>query len=352
LRLTKSHARRAALIAGAAGLVAAGSLLVPAIAGASTATPMTLADTGAADQLTAKLGDRTAGSYVGADGRVVVTVNDQAAAATVKSAGAVPKIVARSAAQLATATAELNRAVDIPGTAWSTSPADNQVVVNYDETVTGAKLDQLKAAVAKLGGTARLEAAAGTLRAFASGGDPIYNAMGRCSLGFNVRKGNQYYFLTAGHCGNLSPQWYANASRTQLLGTRQSSSFPGNDYAIIRYPANIAQPPGRVGSQEISSARTPSVGQTVTRRGSTSGIHSGKVVGLNATVHYDSGETVTGLIRTTVCAEPGDSGGPLYSGTAALGLTSGGSGNCRGGRPDTYFQPVVEALNAYGVAVY
>lgn len=72
---------------------------------------------------------------------------------------------------------------------------------------------------------------------------------------------------------------------------------------------------------------------------------------LNATVNYGGGDIVSGLIQTTVCAEPGDSGGPLYSGTKALGLTSGGSGDCTSGGT-TFFQPVTEALSAYGVSVY
>ncbi|HWJ54526.1 MAG TPA: trypsin-like serine protease, partial [Propionibacteriaceae bacterium] len=63
------------------------------------------------------------------------------------------------------------------------------------------------------------------------------------------------------------------------------------------------------------------------------------------------GGTVSGLIQTTVCAEPGDSGGPLYDGTKALGITSGGSGDCRSGGT-TFYQPVPEAANAYGVTVY
>ena len=67
-------------------------------------------------------------------------------------------------------------------------------------------------------------------------------------------------------------------------------------------------------------------------------------------MNYAEGR-VTGLIRTTVCAEPGDSGGSLFSGTTAYGLTSGGSGNCRTGGV-TYFQPVTEALSVYGVSVY
>jgi streptogrisin D len=57
------------------------------------------------------------------------------------------------------------------------------------------------------------------------------------------------------------------------------------------------------------------------------------------------------MIRTTVCAEGGDSGGALFANNTALGLTSGGSGNCSSGGV-TFFQPVVEALNAYGVQVY
>lgn len=88
---------------------------------------------------------------------------------------------------------------------------------------------------------------------------------------------------------------------------------------------------------------TADAGENITRRGSTTGTHSGKVTALNVTVHYSGGGTVRGLIQTTVCAEPGDSGGPLYDGTAAIGLTSGGT---------TFFQPVTAALSAYGVHVY
>ena len=93
------------------------------------------------------------------------------------------------------------------------------------------------------------------------------------------------------------------------------------------------------------------VGESVKRTGSTTGTHSGTVTALNVTVHYVGGGTVRGMIQTNVCAEPGDSGGPLYDGTKALGLTSGGSGDCRSGGT-TFYQPVPEAANNYGVTVY
>jgi hypothetical protein len=57
------------------------------------------------------------------------------------------------------------------------------------------------------------------------------------------------------------------------------------------------------------------------------------------------------VIQTNVCAGGGDSGGALYSGTVALGPTSGGSGDCTSGNA-TYFQPVTEALSYYGVSVF
>lgn len=71
---------------------------------------------------------------------------------------------------------------------------------------------------------------------------------------------------------------------------------------------------------------------------------------MNQTVNFPDGVR-TGLVRTTVCSEPGDSGGPFFSGTTALGLTIGGTGNCTSGGT-TYYQPVTEPLGVFGVSVY
>jgi len=73
------------------------------------------------------------------------------------------------------------------------------------------------------------------------------------------------------------------------------------------------------------------------------------VLAKNATVNYPQG-TVTGLTRTNVCAEPGDSGGSWLSGSQAQGVTSGGSGNCTSGGI-IYFQPVNEILSVYGLTL-
>ncbi|MEW2589563.1 S1 family peptidase [Micromonospora aurantiaca] len=348
MRPTRSTLRRAAAVA-IAGTLVTGSLLgAPAQAAPTALSP------DAAATLVEKLGARAAGTYADASGKMIVAVTDTATARQVRAAGAVPKIVARGADKLNAATSELERSASIPGTAWWTDPATNQVVVSIDSTVTGAKLERVKAAAARQNGAIRIEAEAGVLSTRISGGQAIYAGGGRCSLGFNVRSGSTYYFLTAGHCTNIGSTWYSNSSRTTVLGTRTGTSFPGNDYGIVRH-SNSANAAGNVSlyngsTQDITSAGNAYVGQSVRRSGSTTGVKSGSVTALNATVNYAEGR-VSGLIRTTVCAEPGDSGGSLFAGTTALGLTSGGSGNCSSGGT-TYFQPVTEPLSVYGVSVF
>jgi streptogrisin D len=299
--------------------------------------------------LAATLGtDRTAGTYLDATGRTVVTVTDTHAAASVRAAGGTARIVERSTRALERTQTQVD--LGITGTALYLDPATNQVVVGVDSTVTGQKLERIKTAVAATGGAARITDLAGTLSMRVSGGDAIYGGGYRCSLGFNVRKGSEYFFLTAGHCTDVVNTWYANSAQSTLLGTNTGSSFPGNDYGIVKYTNTSVAIDGSVGGQDITSAGNATVGQSVTRRGSTTGTHSGTVTGLNAIVRYAEG-TVRDMIATNVCAEPGDSGGPLYAGSTALGLTSGGSGNCRTGGT-TFFQPVTEALSKYGVAVF
>jgi streptogrisin D len=301
-----------------------------------------------ASKVETQLGAAAAGSYVDSAGKVVVNVTDAAAAKSALAAGATPRYVANSAAALSAAETTLKAELTTPGTSFGVDPISNKISVTADSTVTGAKLAAVKALVAGLGDKATFESVPGTLRPTISGGDAIYSGSGRCSLGFNVRNSaGTNYFLTAGHCTRGSSSWN-NGSVT--LGTTSGSSFPGNDYGIVRYTNTTIAKTGGVGSVDITGAGTPAVNSTVTRRGSTTGIRSGRVTGLNTTVNYAEG-SVSGLIRTTVCAQPGDSGGSLYGGSTAYGLTSGGSGNCTSGGT-TYFQPVTEALSAYGVSVF
>ncbi|GCD47817.1 S1 family peptidase [Streptomyces paromomycinus] len=187
------------------------------------------------------------------------------------------------------------------------------------------------------------------------GGSAIFGGNARCSLGFNVTVQGAPAFLTAGHCGKGSANWTADQSGAQPLGTVADARFPESDFALVTYDDPAARPDSAVdlrngGTQRISRAAEAAVGMRVQRSGSTTGLSDGTVTGLDATVNYGNGDIVNGLIQTDVCAEPGDSGGPMFSGDAAVGLTSGGSGDCtRGG--ETFFQPVTSALEATGARI-
>ncbi|MGW7468311.1 S1 family peptidase [Streptomyces xantholiticus] len=284
-----------------------------------------------------------------------------ASALVAASALAVPSAMAEPADAPPATTAQLAQAgeavlgADVAGTAWYTDKDSGKLVVTADSTVSAAEITKITKAAGDRAGTLEIRRTPGTFSKLIAGGQAIYAGGGRCSLGFNVRSGSTYYALTAGHCTNIGSTWYTNSSNTTLLGTRAGSSFPNNDYGIIRH-SNASAADGRVylynGSyRDITGAGNAYVGQTVQRSGSTTGLRSGRVTGLNATVNYGGGDVVYGMIQTNVCAEPGDSGGALFSGSTALGLTSGGSGNCSSGGT-TFFQPVTEALSAYGVSVF
>ncbi|GGO57844.1 MULTISPECIES: S1 family peptidase [Streptomyces] len=281
---------------------------------------------------------------------VAVATGLVAAAALAVPAASADEARTYSASDLTAASDAVLRA-DVAGTAWNVDAKTKQVVVTADSTVSKAEIAALKQAAGDKAGALKIERTPGKFQKYISGGDATYASSWRCSLGFNVRNGSTYYFLTAGHCTDGAGTWWANSAKTTVLGTTHGSSFPTNDYGIVRYTNGSITKSGTVGSQDITRAADPTVNQSVTRRGSTTGTHSGRVTGLNATVNYGNGDIVYGMIRTTVCAEPGDSGGPLYAGSTALGLTSGGSGNCSSGGT-TFFQPVTEALRAYNVSVY
>ncbi|MFD0264429.1 S1 family peptidase [Kitasatospora indigofera] len=277
-------------------------------------------------------------------GRLLTVVAALAAATTL----AVPAAGAATPAPDAATLARVSNSVEfsgVNGIAWHTDTATGRIVVTADSTVTPAALARLTAAAGADAARLKVERISGTFSPRLSAGAAIYGGGYRCSLGFNVVKGSTYYFLTAGHCGNIASTWYTNSGQSTVAGTTAGSSFPGNDYALVRYTNTSLSHPGGY------TAANAFVGEAVKRTGSTTGTHSGQVTALNATVRYSDGGTVNGLIQTTVCAEGGDSGGPLYDGTKALGLTSGGSGNCTSGGT-TFFQPVTEALSAYGVSLY
>jgi streptogrisin D len=244
------------------------------------------------------------------------------------------------------------KAAHVAGTSWGIDPGTDQLLVSADSTVTGAKLAKVNAVAKRFGAAVRLRKVAGKFSTRIAGGDAIWGSQYRCSLGFNVTVGGTNYFLTAGHCGNVEPYWWDTPGN--YIGATVVSRFPGDDYAIVQYgggvPADGSVDLYNGGFRDITTYANAYVGEYVLRSGSTSGLHDGYVEATGVSVDYGPDGVVDGLIQTNVCAEPGDSGGSLFDGSAAIGLTSGGSGDCTSGG-ETFFQPVSEPMGIYGLSV-
>ncbi|MDC2960073.1 S1 family peptidase [Streptomyces gilvifuscus] len=352
--------RRVTRLAAVGGLLLGGAMVTQAAMASepsgTSAVPFASTDSasGTGASLISRLGTaRTAGTWIDSAGRTVVAVTDEKAAAQVERAGAEAKMVGHSMNELKAAARTLRAAPRVPGTAWVMDYRTNRVVVQADSTVSTSDWSSMTKVASGIGAFVRMERTQGTFTTRLNGAQPILSTGGRCSAGFNVTNGQSDFILTAGHCGPKGSTWFADNQGNQQLGTTVQSNFPGNDFSLVQYASGSAGQGadivaiGNGNGVRITGVADAAVGQRVFRSGSTSGLHDGEVKGLDATVNYPEG-TVTGLIETNVCAEPGDSGGPLFSDGIALGVTSGGSGDCTTGGT-TFFQPLTKAMQALGV---
>ncbi|MGW2593782.1 alpha-lytic protease prodomain-containing protein [Streptomyces sp. NPDC001515] len=310
----------------------------------------------AASGLVRTLGAGYAGARLsGGDAVLTVATTDASDAARIAKAGARAVVVGHSLAELNTAKAALDRVAlrkapaDVP--TWYVDIAANRVVVQADG---GAAADAFLAAAGVSRELVKVAPSQGTPHTFADlrGGDAYYmNGSGRCSIGFPVKRGTQSGFVSAGHCG--TPGVSTSGYNQQAQGSFQGSTFPGRDYSWVATNTNWTPRPlvNGYGNPDVTvTGSTEAIeGQSVCRSGSTTGWHCGTIQQRNSSVTYQEG-TVSGVTRTNVCAEPGDSGGSFISGSQAQGVTSGGTGNCSQGGT-TYFQPINPALAAYGVTL-
>ncbi|HEV8562813.1 MAG TPA: S1 family peptidase [Actinophytocola sp.] len=307
--------------------------------------------------LTPRLGGSFGGAWFdSASGKLVVAVTDASRVNEVQAAGATAKVVQRSAAQLDAVKAAMDqKSTSAPAsvTGWYVDQTTNSVVASV------AGSDAAGAAWAASQG-ARVESVAQAPRPLWNliGGQAIRNSQARCSIAFSARAGSTRYIITAGHCGELGGTWSGSGG---TIGPVASFSFPGNDYAIIQVTSSAAVQTALVdrfssGSDvTVAGSSQAGVGSSICRSGSTTGWHCGTIQANNQTVNYGGGDIVGGLTRTSVCAEPGDSGGAYVSPNGATrvqaqGITSGGSGNCSTGGT-TFHQPVNEVLSRFGLTL-
>ncbi|MFJ9107614.1 S1 family peptidase [Streptomyces sp. NPDC102283] len=317
-----------------------------------------LADEKAATALEPKA-RRAAGSAFGGSwfdaktGKLIVAVTDARRAEAVRAAGADARLVEHSAERLDAAKARID-ALPAPSgvSSWHVDPVTSSVVVNVVASEQRDNDVRSFVAEAREAGPVTVETTAEAPQTFAAGtvgGDPYYTGNVRCSIGFSVHGG----FVTAGHCGGAGQSvrgWDGSA-----IGNFQGSSFPGDDYAWVHVANGWWTVPvvigwGAVSDRLVRGSNEAPIGASICRSGSTTHWHCGNVLAKNETVNYSQG-AVHQMTKTSVCAEGGDSGGSFISGDQAQGVTSGGWGNCSGGG-ETWYQPVNEILNRYGLTLH
>lgn len=233
-------------------------------------------------------------------------------------------------------------------TGWYVDPASNSVVVSTTDDAAARTFTagQRNVRIEYVNARPRLLA---DLR----GGDTITTSVGgRCSVGFNAISGRTRYVITAGHCTKLGGTW--SGPDGTAIGPVAKTTFPGHDFGLVEVTSKAWQQTHDVDSDDgylnVAGDAPAAVGDQVCLSGSTSGHHCGKVEAVDETVNYGDGDVVNGLTRTNMCAEAGDSGGSIMSGTQAQGTLSGGTGGCLlGGQ--TYYQPIREVLSAYGLTL-
>jgi streptogrisin C len=308
-----------------------------------------------------KLGSAYGGAWLTADANLVVAVTDSDMADEVTAAGATPKLVDLSAANLDALKADLDAsaakapAASVPG--WYIDSKTNTVVVQARGNTAAARAFIRASGVdtdaVRVVRTSERPKTLANVR----GGDAYFigeNGNDSCSVGFSVNGG----FVSAGHCGKAGAKTVASETSGKKefveLGEFQGSSYPGDDYAWVKVTDEWTPQPwvndGDGGNVVVAGSTAAAVGAVVCRSGANSGWRCGTILALDQTVNYKDKGSVSGLTRTNACAEAGDSGGSFLSGQQAQGVLSGGSGNCSAGGL-TYFQPVNEILSAYNLTL-
>jgi streptogrisin C len=204
------------------------------------------------------------------------------------------------------------------------------------------------------------------------GGVEIYGPT-TCTSGF-AATGNALgnsFVMTAGHCLSHPGAWWAQTSNgyQNELGTQEGYFYGGGngDGGVIRVQNSnwwvkewgwrghvvIWGPPSNPAavqnaSNPIYGSASSYVGEYVCHSGRSSGSSCGTVTQLNFKTTYGDGTRVEHMTRVNgACAEPGDSGGPVYAGNTALGVWSGGQGACA----ENNYTEVHEIESIYGVHV-
>lgn len=149
-----------------------------------------------------------------------------------------------------------------------------------------------------------------------------------CSTGFNGTLNGAPVVITAAHCNRMDGVRAALADGTEF-GTFADTKPDNIDSALIkvdkdfgeRFDNNLVG--GEEGkTQEITGTSAPVAGQVACKMGSRTGFSCGKIDETGTNIDVAGQRTIANAFTVDICALPGDSGGVVFSGNRALGISS------------------------------
>ena len=167
-------------------------------------------------------------------------------------------------------------------------------------------------------------------------------------MGMRVRYNGKNGYLTAGHCTNgIGTTIQSGTVRARQLANNQKFDYAFIETKSTYTPTNTLEkysnsPSNITKLGLVNYCPTITVNMAVSKEGITTGYTAGKVTGVNASVYYsDIKMTITGMVKTNVYSQPGDSGGVVMiprtdsnGGAIGLGILSGGNSS------DMYFSDI------------
>ncbi|MDV8003166.1 S1 family peptidase [Rhodococcus sp. IEGM 1408] len=202
------------------------------------------------------------------------------------------------------------------------TPGTGSVIDGMNETVpnpvTPVPADQRRAQVAPagpvVGGTAYQV--------------PVPGGLLECSTGFNGELGGTTVVITAAHCAGADGTRAALADGVEF-GTMTRTSKDLIDTALVavdpgfadRFRTNLVGT-GPDTTQAITGTADPVVGQKACKSGFRTGFSCGTISDVGAQIDVAGSRTIANAFTVDLCALPGDSGGVVFSGDKALGISS------------------------------
>ena len=167
----------------------------------------------------------------------------------------------------------------VGGIAWYVDRAADRVVVTADSTVSAAEVATIKQSAGANAGAIRIKHVRRYVPAAAVGrGRHLRRPV---PLLARLQRGQRKHLLLP-HRRALREgrqDLVHQPGHTTLIGPTVSYSFPGNDYALVRYDnTSLSHPGGFTVADAFVGERS--------RAGSTTGTHTGTVTALNVSVRY------------------------------------------------------------------